>query len=224
MLNSKILILCSTIAEAQGFIEVSIKKISDHHFAIKPNIHLLISGIGIQKTTFNLTKVLLENSYDLVINFGLAGVYENKLELGSLVNIMEEVYADLGVISHKNIHTIFDLNLESANEFPFSEGILRNKTIIPEFFQDLPTVKGATVNSLYTSEISNFQRVESFGVQVETMEGAAVFYVCSMLKIPFLQIRAISNVVGERDKSKWAINSTIQKLNSTIASALEIDI
>ena len=38
---------------------------------------------------------------------------------------------------------------------------------------------------------------------IESMEGAALHYVCLMEKIPFLQIRSISNYIGERDKKKW---------------------
>ena len=35
------------------------------------------------------------------------------------------------------------------------------------------------------------------------MEGAAIAQVCTIYKIPMLEIRGISNIVGERDKRKW---------------------
>jgi futalosine hydrolase len=35
------------------------------------------------------------------------------------------------------------------------------------------------------------------------MEGAALHYTCLMEKIPFMQLRSISNYIAERDKSKW---------------------
>jgi futalosine hydrolase len=58
------------------------------------------------------------------------------------------------------------------------------------------------------------------------MEGAALHLVCLENKIPFLQIRGISNWVGERDKSQWkipeaaeavahSIKNFIKKLNPT---------
>ena len=34
------------------------------------------------------------------------------------------------------------------------------------------------------------------------MEGAALHYACIMEHIPFIQLRAVSNFVGERDKNK----------------------
>ena len=37
----------------------------------------------------------------------------------------------------------------------------------------------------------------------ENIEGAAIAQVCAIYKIPMLEIRGISNIVGERDKRKW---------------------
>jgi futalosine hydrolase len=46
---------------------------------------------------------------------------------------------------------------------------------------------------------------EKYNADIESMEGAALHYVCAMQQIPFIQIRGISNMVGERDKTKWKI-------------------
>ena len=39
--------------------------------------------------------------------------------------------------------------------------------------------------------------------------GAALHYVCREMNIPFLQIRAASNYIGERDKEKWQMKEAI---------------
>lgn len=210
-----ILIVCSTRAEAKGLISPSSE---GEIMILNSEIDLLISGIGIQKTTFSLTKALLQKEYDFVVNVGLAGTYDESLELGSIINITEECFADLGVITNKNIHSVFSLGLENANDFPFVDGIIKNRSEIPKDFNDYITVRGATVNSLLTDEIGNNLRRTQLGVSVETMEGAAVFYTCSMLGKPFIQLRAISNRVGQRDKTKWMIQPAIEKLNKIIKS------
>jgi futalosine hydrolase len=51
---------------------------------------------------------------------------------------------------------------------------------------------------------------------VESMEGAAFHYVCLMEKIPFLQLRGISNYVGERNKANWKIRESIDALNQQL--------
>ncbi len=48
------------------------------------------------------------------------------------------------------------------------------------------------------------------------MEGAAFHYVCLQEKIPFLQLRAISNYVGERNKANWNLNEAIRNLNKKL--------
>jgi futalosine hydrolase len=53
------------------------------------------------------------------------------------------------------------------------------------------------------------------------MEGAAFHYVCLLEKAPFAQVRAISNYVETRDKSKWQIPTAIQSLNQWAISFLE---
>jgi futalosine hydrolase len=53
------------------------------------------------------------------------------------------------------------------------------------------------------------------------MEGACLHYVGRTANIPFLQIRAISNYVGERDKSKWQIKEAIAALNQALLKYTE---
>ena len=55
--------------------------------------------------------------------------------------------------------------------------------------------------------------MEKFGADIESMEGAAFHYVCLQEKIKFLQLRSISNIAGERDKTKWTMKEAIVNLN-----------
>jgi futalosine hydrolase len=48
------------------------------------------------------------------------------------------------------------------------------------------------------------------------MEGAALHYVCLQTGVPFIQIRCISNYVGERDKSKWKFNEAFDSLTDVV--------
>lgn len=53
------------------------------------------------------------------------------------------------------------------------------------------------------------------------MEGAALHYVCLQEHIPFLQIRAVSNDIGQRDKSKWDFKASIATLNKELTNILQ---
>ncbi|BAV04181.1 phosphorylase family protein [Filimonas lacunae] len=53
------------------------------------------------------------------------------------------------------------------------------------------------------------------------MEGAALHYACRQTNTPFIQIRAISNYIGERDKSKWRIKDAIGELNQVLLKYID---
>jgi futalosine hydrolase len=54
------------------------------------------------------------------------------------------------------------------------------------------------------------------------MEGAAFHYVCLTEKVPFLQLRAVSNYVGERNKKNWNIKLAIENLNKATIEVLHL--
>ena len=56
----------------------------------------------------------------------------------------------------------------------------------------------------------------------ESMEGAALHYVCLMENIPFVQIRSISNYIGERNKKKWNMMDSINNLNIELIKLLKM--
>jgi len=57
--------------------------------------------------------------------------------------------------------------------------------------------------------------------QIESLEGAACFYVCMMLKTNVIQLRAISNMVEPRNRSNWKIELAITNLNATLNLLLD---
>lgn len=227
MKSKKYLIVCPSALEASLFMEhavaidQSIALFSLKYFRL--NTDLLISGIGISKTTHSLTKALLKTTYDLVIHMGIAGSFDKNIPLTSVVNIVSETFGDLGIESQSGFSSLFDLGLNQKNSFPFVDGILLNNTNKPLFFNPFEEFHGITVNSILTNKEKNDQRKNQFKAQIESMEGAAVFYVCLMENIDFIEIRSISNYVGERDKNKWKINEAVEVLNKNIVDFLKSD-
>ena len=94
--------------------------------------------------------------------------------------------------------------------------ILRNSGLFNRFFESLPVAYAISKNtgSGRVSTISFLQR--QFKVQLESMEGAAFHFVCRQKGVPFCQVRAVSNYVGERDKSKWDIKGSVTVLNEFV--------
>ena len=61
------------------------------------SVEYLITGVGIPATIFQLTKKLSNNPFDLVINAGIAGAFNRAIELGSVWEVVEDRFADIGV-------------------------------------------------------------------------------------------------------------------------------
>ena len=81
---------------------------------------------------------------------------------------------------------------------------------------NIPAAKGLTVNEITTlpGRIALLQ--QKYNCDIESMEGAALHYVCLQQQTSFMQFRAVSNFVGERDKNKWKLRESIQNLNDTL--------
>ncbi len=60
-----------------------------------------------------------------------------------------------------------------------------------------------------------------FSPVVESMEGAALHYTCLMENIPFIQIRAMSNYIAERNKKKWNMKESVDNLNNELVKTLK---
>jgi len=209
-----ILLIAATAKEIEPFFEY-------YRNTKKPqNIDILITGIGLTATTYRLLKQLQLKRPDLVIQAGVAGCFDKKIPLGTVVAVKKETIADQSVIELKKLKTLFDLRLVPHDQFPFKKGWLENNN------EALKKLKLKKVNAISVNEITTSrQRVrfyeESFKPAIESMEGAALHYTCLMEKIPFLQLRSISNYIAERDKTKWDMKRSIVNLNKELIHLIE---
>lgn len=179
-------------------------------------VDVLITGVGTPSTIYHLQKRIQQVDYDCIIQAGIAGSFNNEIELGKVVVVQQDCFADLG-IEEKGIYTpIFNTGFADKHEFPFTDGWLLNPNETLSKIK-LPKVKAITVNKISDNELQKQQFISNFNAAIESMEGAALHYVCLQEKIPFLQIRSISNLVGERDKTKWKIKQAVQNLNHELA-------
>ena len=199
-----ILIVAATKMEIQPFLDLN------------PDAEYLITGVGAAITVFQLMHRIENNKYDLILQVGLAGTYTNGLTLGESVIVERDCFADLAVWENKKIISIHDLGLINPDEVPFEKGWLVNHNVSVNTIHT-KKVKGVTVN-LLTDDLNYVAEMKLIhNAEVESMEGAALHYVCIQKNIPFLQIRGISNKVGERDKSKWNFKEAIQSSNQLLS-------
>jgi futalosine hydrolase len=212
-MGKNILVIAATAKEINPFIELT--RTGDIN-----NADILISGIGLTASTYHLAKQLTLKKYDLVIQAGVAGCFDLRIALGAVVIVKQDAIADQSVIELQKLRTLFDLNLVPQDQYPYKKGWLinPNKEVLKK--TKLKIVKGISVNQISTSkQMIKFYR-DVFDPVTESMEGAALHYVCLLENIPFVQIRSVSNYIGERNKKKWDMMDSIANLNDALIKTI----
>ncbi|MBU3714567.1 MAG: futalosine hydrolase [Ferruginibacter sp.] len=181
-----------------------------------PQAECLIAGVGAAFTIYHLTKTIQLTPFDMVIQAGVAGSFTTDFPLSEVVNVKTDCFADLGAFEKNNFSSVYDLSLADMNHFPFMSGQLINMNA-EIFVSKLKPVNAITVNTLSDDDLRIRIFQKKYHASIETMEGAALHYVCLQEKIPFIQLRAISNYVGERNKSKWKLPEAVDRLNAELA-------
>ncbi|MBU0764926.1 MAG: futalosine hydrolase [Bacteroidetes bacterium] len=185
-------------------------------------VDILITGIGSVATACHLTRLLQYEQYDLLINAGIAGSFTRTLKIGDVVNVIEEQFSDMGIEDGERFFTVFEKRLCDKNAFPFVEGVLRNNSEIPSLtFKRLVKVIGSTSNTAHGNPYYIEKLKDKFCLDIETMEGAAFFYAASFSRIPFIQVRAISNYVDTRENNEWNQAPGIANLTDTLIGILD---
>ncbi len=173
-------------------------------------------GVGLLANAVALTRLAYEEKPDLIIQVGIAGCFDSKLSLGKVVAVKEEILGDMGVQEEGKWKDIFDLKLEKSGYPPYEKRRLPNHCLAKVNLLKLEEVTAITVNEVTTNEERIKELMRKYEPDVESMEGAALHFVGREMNIPFLQVRAICNYIGERDKEKWKMKEAIDNLNQTI--------
>lgn len=178
-------------------------------------------GVGMLPYAVKLMTCLYHEKPDLVIQTGIAGSFNNDMQLGKVVVVANEILGDTGVEENAGWKDLFDMQLKQPNDSPFINCSLPNLQLKQFNLLGMDTVTGLTVNEISTSQQRIEQLKEKYAPDIESMEGAALHFVCTEMNIPFIQIRAISNYVGERNKANWQMKEALTMLNETILLYLE---
>jgi futalosine hydrolase len=188
----------------------------------KCEINLLTTGVGSISTAWAMKQWITVNEKpDLALNAGIAGSYNDEILIGDVVMPMTDCFADAGIEDGDNFITLSEAGLSSANEFPFRDGLLHADTHYSGQMQNLlKGVRAITVNTSTGTLYTRNKLVNKFNPDIETMEGATFFYICTRENIPFLALRAISNRVEPRKKSNWNISLALDNLSVKVSEII----
>jgi len=177
------------------------------------SVVLLHSGVGKANAAAATSALLGFCKPSAVIVVGCGGAFpESGMQVGDLAMATEEIYGDEGVLTPEGFLDMQTIGLPLVqrnghsffNRYPASPTLLdKARNLLTGPFPRLvsgPFVTVSTCSGTLAGGLELARRTQGI---CENMEGAAVAQVCAMHNIPFLEIRGISNMVENRDTSKW---------------------
>ncbi|MGW8767241.1 futalosine hydrolase [Streptomyces sp. NPDC055815] len=153
---------------------------------------------------------LTGDGYDLVVSAGIAGGFQPAAPVGSLVVSSAIVAADLGAETPDGYLAVDELGF-GRSVHPVPEALTRRIsaalagacTLAPVL-----TVSTVTGTARRAAELAERHPTAA----AEAMEGFGVAEAAAAYGVPVVEIRAVSNAVGPRDRAAWRIGEALGAL------------
>lgn len=246
-MNKRTGLISATEKESRVILRL-LRRIKDKSLALsvyqgnigKTNIIHIISGIGKTNAAHAATLLIEKFSPSAVISFGIGGAYPSSgLRTGDIAIADKEIYGDEGLWLKDGFHKADEIGIplfkkgrkKYFNEFPLNKKLMQKAVkfsgLVTRHSSLVAKVKSGTFVTVSTSTGTSKRAKElerrfsaSGGAICENMEGAAVAHVCAMYGIPMLEIRGISNIVEDRDWSKWDVKTAAENCQRAVVAFL----
>ncbi|MGW4434256.1 futalosine hydrolase [Streptomyces sp. NPDC004596] len=174
---------------------------------------LLAAGVGpalaAASTAAALTAAALAGTpYDLVVSAGIGGGFLPAAPLGSLVVADAITVADLGAETADGFLPVTELGFGSVTHRPPESLVRAVSEATGACVGTVLTVSTVTGTAGRAAEL----RERHPRALAEGMEGFGVAEAAAAHGVPVLEIRAVSNPVGPRDRAAWRIGEALAAL------------
>ncbi len=157
----------------------------------------LVCGVGPIEAAAATARAIALEPPDAVVHVGVAG--GRRIAPGSIIIGSEAVYCDL------------------VAEIPVLARIEPDGTLLARAQKALPDAIALPIG---TSAVVDGPCGAQPGVRVEGMEGFAVLRACALAEVPAVEVRAVSNQIGEGDRARWQITRALEALGHALPALL----
>lgn len=213
----RILIMTAVEAEREAVLQ-GLSARGEDRFSVQ------LAGVGPASAAARTTSILAKESFDMVISAGIGGGFAGYADIGSIVLASQMIAADLGSETP-------DHGFLSVDELGFGSSRIQADTVYNGSLSSAIQLAGLavhigpvlTVSTTTGSAESTAMLAERIpGASAEGMEGYGVALAAHYFHLPVLEIRAISNRVGPRDRSSWRIPDALQALTKASSILPEV--
>jgi len=178
----------------------------------RDGVETLATGIGPVESSCMLTAALARRPYRLVVNAGVAGVFDGAAAIGEGVVVADER---------------IELALEDGAPLPLPPTMRVVETahsdgrlVAALGAKGFRALHGITVTHVTSSE-ATARRLAQRGAQVESMEGFAALRAAERARVPAIELRGISNRCGDRGASGWNFEAGLSGLQRVVEALFE---
>ncbi|MFD3568173.1 futalosine hydrolase [Streptomyces sp. NPDC058667] len=151
--------------------------------------------------------------YDLIVSAGIAGGFPSRAPVGSVVVSASIVAADLGAETPDGYLAVEELGF-GRSAHPVPEALTGRIAAVlgagglPHTVGPVLTVSTVTGTARRAAALAERRP----GAVAEAMEGFGVAEAAAAYGVPVVEIRAVSNAVGPRDRTAWRIGEALESL------------
>jgi len=184
------------------------------YFPKRAGVEVIASGVGPIEAALATAAALARRPYRAVVNAGIAGAFPGQGEVGDAVLVGTEAFAGLGLEGGGRLALP-----DGAQLIEWAEA---DAALMAQCARiGLPTVRGVTVSTITTTDETAALLCSRYNAGVESMEGFAVLRAGTVAGIPALEVRGISNYVGDRTKSAWNFESGARATAAALGAVLD---
>lgn len=158
----------------------------------------LVCGVGPVEAAAATARALALSTPAAILHVGIAG--GRGLAPGTLVLGSEAVYCDLGAA------------------IPLVTRVAPDADLLGAARSALPAARLLPIGT--SAAVSTPRDTVSQAVSVEAMEGFAVLRAAALAGVPALEVRAVSNELGEQDRSRWHVAEALAALDAALRGLL----
>lgn len=184
---------------------------------------VIAAGVGPAAAASGTAKALASGHYKFVISAGIGGGFQGQAPVGSLVVASAIIAADLGSETPDGFISVDELGFGSSHIQPppgLAEQLSHTLQAAGLTATDAPILSVSTTTG--TSDTAAALAARIPGAAVEAMEGFGVAQAAQDFGLPVIEIRAISNLVGPRDRDAWRIPEALQALEAASSKLPEV--
>ena len=185
--------------------------IGPYEAVVAGGLTAVAGGVGPARAAAATGTVLALERFDLVLSAGVGGGFAGRAGLGDLVLADRVVHADLGAGSPGGFLPVDRLGLGEAGAVLDAGLVARAAGWTGALVGPIITVSTVTGTTERAAELA-----AAHDAAAEAMEGAGVLAAAQAHGVPFLELRAISNPVGRRDRTGWDLPGALARLGPAV--------